>query len=266
MGWRWDWFWSILWSAFIHAVTFQWTALQQDGANLREWWRSLWDEIARRLDDLKGWAEGRISWLKGYGFGLFYQLSMDAARWVADLRTSLTRWINDIITWFNDTRNWLVDLAYRLKDEAIGWARGKADAVQTWARGYIDALIAWAVSVYQWLQPLRDLLSSWLPWVRGAIDWLKNYAWGHLQAFLANPLGYVLGWLLDPIVNLVNWWSAWGPGLRDFVVQDLPSLRNLLARGLSFLLNLVDHPMDVILEAIAPVFIDWLAHLIEENW
>lgn len=266
MGWRWVLLFDILKTFIIHVATFQWDRLDADLFWFKNWWSSYWSEIENRLDNLKGWAEGRISYLKGYAFGLFYQLGMDAARWVGDLRVSLTNWVNDLITWIHGRVNWLTDLAYRLKNEAIDWARGKADAVQTWARGYVDALIAWAVSVYQWLQPLRDLLGAWLPWVRGAIDWLKDYAWGHLQAFLANPIGYVMGWLLDPIVNLVNWWSAWGGSLRDFVVQDLPGLRNLLARGLSFLLTFVDRPGETILNLLYPVFLNWVENLIADNW
>lgn len=266
MGWRWDWFWSILWSAFVHLITLQWSALLRDGDNLKGWWRSLWDEIENRLDGLKGWAEGRISWLKGYAFGLFYRLGMDAARWVGDLRVSLTARINDIITSIYTTRDWLVDLAHRLKNEAIGWAQGAVDQVRAWAEHYTNAARDWLYNAFVWVQNFRDLLSNWLVGARAVIDWLWHHAWGQLQSFLANPLGYVLGWLLDPIRNFINWWSFWGGSLRDFVVQDLPGLRNLLARGLSFLLTFVDRPGETILNLLYPIFLSWVENLIADNW
>jgi len=256
---------NILWNALIHAVTLQWTQLNQDLEAFKDWFQSLWDLILEKVNAVRSWAEGKVSWLQGYAFGLFYQLGMDAARWVANLRTDLTSWINSIITWVTATRDWLWNEAVRLMNEAIAWARAKADAVRVWAEGYTNAVRDWLYNTFVWIQGFRDLIANWLVAAKVVIDWLWHSAWNQLKAFLSNPIGYVLGWLLPPLQDFINWWALWGGAVRDFVTQDLPRLRNLLARGFAFLFNLVDHPQDVILGTITPIFLDWLGDRIRER-
>lgn len=266
MDWRWIWFWTIVWNAFIHAVTLNWIALQQDGEDLKTWWRSLWDEITNRLDRLRDWAEGRVNWLKGYAFGLFYQLGMDAARWVANLRVELTPIINSVRTWAEGRINWLRQYAERLKNEAVQWARNSIDAAKATLYPYIDSVARGILDLFAWVDSYKWVITEWLQVSQASINWLRDWALGRLQSFLHDPIGYVLGWLLDPIVNLINWWAAWGHFLRDFVTQDLPALRNLLARGLGFLLTFVDRPGETILNLLYPIFLDWIEQVIVDNW
>ena len=266
MEWRWGWLWSILWNVLVHAVTFNWSELSRDGDRFREWWRSLWSEIESRVSGLRDWARGRISWLTGYAAGLVYRLGLQAARWVADLRVSLTGWINSIVSWVHGRINWLTGLAYNLSNQARNFAQGLINGVYAWARPYIDNAINWLRGLYAWIQPFQWLITQFLAGAQGAISWLWHTAWGTLQAFLANPIGFVLGWLVDPIRNLINWWQRYGPGLMTFVANELADLRTLWDNGKRILRALVDNPEGFIFDLLAPMFLDWLEQLIADNW
>ena len=266
MDWRWDWLWSIFWNAFIHAITFNWTELGRDGGRLKDWWRSLWAEIENRI-------RGAKSWLMGYGFGLYVQA---------------VNWINDRIAWVRGQLSWLQGYAFGLYVQAvnwinarIGWVHGRAVYLTNLARSfasslvqqaknvlypYIDYWIRWVQARFEWIQPWRDLVTNWLVRAKGVIDWLWHTAWGGLQAFLNNPIGFVLGWLLDPIRNLINWWRTYGPGLMTFVANELADLRTLWDNGKRILKALVDNPESFIFDLLAPMFLDWLAGLIADSW
>lgn len=266
MDWRWVWFWSIIWSLCVHLVTFNWGAVQQDGADLRAWWQSLWAEISNRISGLRSyllgyafgiyvqvmnwinsqiaWVRGQLSWLQGYAFGLYVQA----------------------MNWVNDRIAWLRGIAYDLYNQARAFAQAAVDAfrywVIPWVQGWVNNIRSW----YDWIQGYRSLITGWLTQAKAVIDWLWHTAWGRLQAFLRDPIGYVLGWLLDPIRNLLGFWWDYGQRLRAFIVNDLSNLRNLLAAGFPLLRRFVDRPAETILELLAPVFIEWLAGLVADNW
>lgn len=266
MDWRWNWLWSIFWNAFIHAVLFQWTELQRDGENLKGWWRSLWSEIENRVNGVRSWAQGQISWLQGYAFGLYVQTVSLVYSTRDTIYGVVGSWVNDVRNWASGQLSWLQGYAFGLYLQVRAFAQSIVNAVYSWARPYIDNAIAWVRSIYEWVQPFRDLITNWLVGARAVIDWLWHYAWGQLQAFLSNPVGYVLGWLLTPITNLINWWQLHGSGLMDFVTNELPGLRNLLARGFAFLATFIDRPGQTILDLLTPIFLDWLEGLIADNW
>jgi len=266
MDWRWDWLWSILWSAFIHLITGQWSALARDGDSFKSWWRSLWSEIEATVNRAKSWLSGyafglyvqainwindkiawvtgRLSWLQGYAFGLYVQA---------------VNWINDRINWLRGHAEWLVNAAR-------AFAQWLANEVRAFARSYVDYWRTWLYNTFQWIQPLRDLIANWLTGARAVVDWLWHYAWGQLQAFLSNPIGFVLGWLLTPIVNLINWWQKYGSLLMTFVANELVDLYNLWNNGKLILAALVSDPQGFIFDLLAPKFLDWAAGVIADNW
>lgn len=266
MEWRWGWLWSIIWNILVHAVTLQWGLLAGDAESFKSWWRSLWGEIENRLNDLRSWANSQISWLKGYAFGQIYQLSMTVAGWITDLRVTLTRTVDSVRSWAQGQINWLIGLAYSLYNQARDFAQSIVNQVYAWVRPYVDSAIHWLRGLYEWIQPFRELITGWLMGARAAVDWLWHRAWGALQAFLANPIGFVLGWLFDPIRNLINWWQTYGPGLMTFVANELHDLRTTWENGKRILKALVDNPEHFIFDLLAPMFLDWLEQLIADNW
>ena len=172
---------------------------------------------------------------------------------------SLRAWVQGRISWLQGYAFGLfVQVGNRIAQAIAAVRRFFLDRVN-WAIGFLRGL-------FGWIQHYRALITQWLVGARAVIDWLWHHAWGQLRAFLANPIAWVLGWLLSPITNLVNWWQRWGAGLMAFTVEDLPRLRNLLSRGFAFLSAFVDHPVDVILELLAPVVIEWAAGVLADNW
>ena len=266
MDWRWSWFWSILWNIVIHATSFNWDAVARDLDDLSGWWRSLWSEIENRIRGAKSWligyayglyvqavnwinsqidwAKGRLSWLQGYAFGLYLQA---------------TSFINSQISWLRGHAEWLVG-------QARSFASGLVSGVYAWARPYIDQAVSWVRLLYEWVQPYRDLISSWLVRARGAIDWLKDYALGRLQSFLSDPVGYVLGWLLTPVRNIVNWWQQYGPLLMNYVANELSEWLTIWTNGKRVFKALVDDPEQFIFDLLAPKFINWLTGVLADNW
>lgn len=266
MDWRWSWFWGIIWSLCIHLITLNWSELQRDGDNLKGWWQSLWDEIAGRIDGAKSWVQGyafglyvqalawinsqvdwvkgRLSWLQGYAFGLYVQA----------------------VNWINDRINWIRGFAESLYWQARGFAQAIVDGLRNWVIPWVQSWVNYIRSWYDWIQGYRSLITGWLMQARAVIDWLWHQAWGQLQAFLRDPIGYVLGWLLNPIRNFVNWWQRYGPLLMTFVANELAALYTLWTNGRRILEALVDDPEGFVLDLLAPMFIDWLAGLIADNW
>lgn len=266
MNWRWDWLWSIFWNAFLHAVFFQWSSLAQDGESLKSWWRSLWSEIENRVNDVRSWASRRISWLQGYAAGLYYQALVIVYRIEGAVRSTIDQRISSLWTWASGRISWLQGYALGLYYQALNVVYGIRSQIEAALRPYVDAAISWVRSLYKWIQPYRELISGWLVQARSAVDWLWHHAWRQLQAFLANPLHFVLGWLIDPIRNAINWWQQYGPLLANFAANQLPSLLNLLAAGFSLLRRFVDRPAETILELIADTFVDWAAGVIADRW
>ena len=266
MEWRWGWLWSILWNILVHAVTFNWTELGRDGDRFREWWRSLWSEIESRVNDLRSWAQGRISWLSGYAFGLYWQAISKIYDIRAAIESKVAGWVNSARSLAYSLRDQVRNLVWSLYWQARNFAQSIVNQVYAWTRPYVDNAINWLRGLYAWIQPYRDLITNWLVGARGAIDWLWHYAIGRLQAFLNDPIGFALGWLLTPIRNIVNFWQQYGPGLMTFVANELADLRTLWENGKRILKALVDNPEGFIFDLLAPMFLDWLEQLIADNW
>jgi hypothetical protein len=266
MEWRWSWFGTTVWNTLIHAVTLQWGALPGDIEELKNWWRSFWGDVSNRLTDLRNWAQGRISYLSGYAYGLFVR----GVNLIYSVRNTVynvvSGWVNTARSYAASLYNLARSLAWDLYSRARGFAQNLVNGVYAWVRPYIDNAVNWVRGLYQWIQPYRDLITDWLGRVRSAIDWLRYQAWGRLQRFLADPIGFVLGWLLDPIRNLINWWKRYGPLLMNFVANELAELYTLWANGKRILKALVNNPEGFILDLLAPMFLDWLAGLIADNW
>lgn len=266
MNWRWDWFWSILWNMFLHAVTFQWGELGSDGEDLKDWWRSLWDEITRIVDDVEDWARGQISYWSGYAYGLYVQAIDWVNSSIASVWSGITSSADAIYSWAQSWFDWLSSLAYSVRDEAIAIAQSLVNSVYDWAYPYIDSVKWWVYDQFAWIQSYYDLVVNWLQTVRGGLDWLYWNAIGEIQAFLGDPLNYVLGWLRSPLEYWIGQLQQWGSDIIGFVTEDLADLRNLLATGYSFLMTFIDRPTETILELLVPTFVDWLAGLIADSW
>lgn len=266
MDWRWSWFWSIIWSILINVITLDWSGLQQDGHNLKGWWQSLWSEIVNQINGAK-------SWIQGYAFGLYVQ----AINWInariADVRNTLS-WLQGYAyglyiqarNWIDDRINWLHGVAWGLYWQARGFAESIVNGLKYWVIPWVHAWINNIRSWYDWIQGYRWLIADWLIAARAAIEWLWHWAWGRLKAFLADPIGFVLGWLLNPIRNLINWWGQYGPLLMNFVANELGELWTFWENGKSTLKALIHDPEGFILDRLAPRFLDWAAGLIADNW
>jgi len=170
------------------------------------------------------------------------------------------------MNWINGQISWIRGLAENLYYQARMFAQSIVDGLRNWVIPWVHDWINRIRSWYDWMQGYRAIITGWLMQARAVIDWLWHQAWGHLQAFLRDPLGYVLGWLLNPIRNLINWWGQYGPLLMTFVANELADLYTLWENGKRILQALIDDPEGFILDLIAPKFIDWLAGLIADNW
>ena len=266
MEWRWGWLWSILWNILVHAVTFNWTELGRDGDRFREWWRSLWSEIENRVNALRSWAQGRISWLSGYAFGLYWQAISKIYDIRAAIESKVAGWVNGARSLAYSLRDQIRNLAWSLYWQARSFAGGLVQQAKSALYYYVDVAKDWLRGRFDWILGFRDLIVNFLAPARAVISWLWHRAWGALQAFLNDPIGFVLGWLLNPIRNLINWWQRYGPGLMTFVANELADLRTLWENGKRILKALVDNPEGFIFDLLAPMFLDWLEQLIADNW
>ena len=266
MEWRWGWLWSILWNILVHAVTFNWTELGRDGDRFREWWRSLWLEIENRINGLRSWAQGKISWLTGYVAGLVYQAALQAARTVADLRANLTAWINSIIAWMHGRISWMQGYAFGLYVQAISLINSIRSAIEAGIRAYIDGKVTWLLDKFGWVLPFKHLLPVWRDIILFVIHTLMQIAWQQVRDFLHNPIGFVLGPMFPRLMTVINFWSQYGSGLMTFVANELADLRTTWENGKIILRALVDDPERFIFDLLAPIFLDWLEQLIADNW
>jgi phage-related protein len=266
LDWRWNWIGGLLWNLVVHAVSFQWGSLGSDIDAIKGWFSSFWGAITGYADDVRNWARGQISWLSGYAFGLYVQAT-----------NLISSKINDLRSWAQGRISWVSGYAYGLYLQARNWIDSQVSSVRSWAQGLVSGVYAWARpyidwavngvrNLFAWIQPYRDLITNFLVGARSVISWLWHVAWGNLQAFLADPKGWVLRELLGPIVNGINWWKQYGPLLANFAANQLPNLLNLLGVGFGLLMRFVDRPGETILELIGERFIDWFAGLIADNW
>jgi hypothetical protein len=266
LDWRWNWIGGLLWNLVVHAVSFQWGSLPGDIDAIKGWFSSFWGEIENRVNDAKNWARGQISWLSGYAFGLYIQ----AVDWINSQIASARAWASGQIgslrslaySLYNTARSY----AYSLYTSAITLARNTANAVQSHLQGVINFWVGWLRDRYEWILSYRWLVTDFLHGAQSVISWLWHTAWSNLQAFLADPKGFVLRELLGPVIDGINWWRKYGPLLANFAANQLPNLLNLLGVGFGLLMRFVDRPGQTILELIADRFIDWLAGLIADNW
>jgi len=263
---RWNDFWSILWNILLAAVSLNWSGVQQGGADLVAWWDSLWSVILARFqavwDGVTNLSDYISEVLSSVWDGMNYRFSVLWDDLMA-LIDSVWAGLWDNVLAIRDYLEGLIGAVYTYITDLLQiWLEAAIAAVTP----FIQAAIAWVTDTFGWILDLQSLITGWLVAAKAVIDWLWNVAWTQLQAFLADPLGFVLGLLIDDIRNLLNWWIAWGEPLRNFVSEDLPALRNLLALGLTFLQTFVNDPLQTILDLIYPVFLDWLEDLIADNW
>jgi hypothetical protein len=266
LDWRWNWIGSLLWNLVVHAVSFQWSSLGSDIDAIKGWFSSFWGAITGYADDIEDWARGRISWLSGYAFGLYVQ----ALDWINSQIASVRGWVSgqfsNLWNTFWGKVSDLYSYAYSQYTAAVSWARSKVDWAIAYLKDWATWWINWLRDRYEWILSYRWLVTDFLHGAQTVINWLWHTAWGNLQAFLADPKGWVLGTLLGPLIDGINWWRKYGPMLANFAVNQLPNLLNLLGVGFGLLMRFVDRPGQTILELIADRFIDWLAGLIADNW
>lgn len=266
MGTWWWWFSEVIWEILVDFVTLNWGAIRDRLDQVIVWWTDLWDELWRRIDNITNWLTNQVNgiqnmiWVGDYLVWELIQRSVNTLRGIVDgLVENATQWLSEQVdaatAWFQG-----------LVDGAIAFAQDLVDTATAWLLAQIDQAIGWVLDGLAWIEYYKDLITVWLAGVKDFIDWLWLTASSQLIAFLADPMGFVLGLLATSLVDFINWWTAWGASLMDFVVTDLPALRNLLVVGLEFLLTLVDRPVDTILDLLRDAFLDWLENLIAENW
>ncbi len=262
----WWYFAEYIWEILLAFVTLQWGIIRDWLDAIIGWWEWVWDRIYTIIKDGDDWLRGQIHAIWGklwVGDYLVWELIEQSIAYIWEaidgLVENAVQWLSDqlaiALAWFQD-----------LIDGAIAFAQGLVDTATAWLLLQIEQAIGWVLDGLAWIEYYKDLIAVWLVDVKDFIDWLWNVANEHLVAFLADPMGYVLGLLAIPLIDLINWWAAWGAGLMDFVATDLPELRNLLVVGLEFLLTLVDRPVDTILELLTDAFLGWLEQLIADNW
>lgn len=266
MDWKWYGLFTILWNMLVYAVTFQWDRLRQEQETFRNWWADLWDRISSTATSIAtSVRDAWRTWISDIANDAWNAWNQAWAAW-QKIGSTLQEYAYDIghyiAVQINNTRNHAIGLV----NGAITLTYTVRDTIYSVLYPYIDSWIAWVTDRFEWVTPYYDLIVNWLTGARAVIDWLWYQAWAQLQAFLSDSVGWVLGWLLTPITNIVNWWATWGDRLHGFVSEDLVRLRNLLARGFQFLDNFVDNPLDEILNLLAPVVIDWLEDQIAERW
>jgi hypothetical protein len=266
VDWRWVWFWSLLWNAFVHAVTFNWSELSRDGDKLKEWWASLWGEISNQIGGVKNWAQDKVNYLAGYAYGLYISVRNEAWSWVLDARDRVTAKATEIYNYIAGRVSYLISYAQSLYNQAVSYARTVYDSLYAWARPYIDTAVNAVRSLYTWVQPYRDLITSWLATAKGAIDWLRTQAINQLQAFLRDPLGYVLGLLFSPLRDWINFYNQFGTLLKTFVANELRDWSTTWANGKKVLKAFLDDPEKFVLDIVAPRLIDLLVDELTKRW
>lgn len=262
----WWYFSEYVWEILLSFVTLAWGEIRGWLDRIIGWWATLWNNIETVIDNADNWLQEQISsikyliWVGDYLAWELIERSVNTLRAIVDgLVENATQWLSEQVdaatAWFQ-----------ALVDGAIAFAQDLVDTATAWLLEQIDQAIAWVLDGLAWIEFYEDLITVWLTDVKDFIDWLWITASSQLIAFLADPMGFVLGLLATSLVDLLNWWATFGGGLMDFVVSDLPALRNLLVVGLEFLLTLVDRPAETILELLTATFLGWLEQLIADNW
>lgn len=266
MDWRWSTFWDLMWNILVHISVLDWIALAEDGVALITWWASFWENLATRFDDIREWVKGRVTYLEDYAYDLYLQ-----AMEIIDLNKLL---MEDRIASISHTFASNMSILWSLLPD---WVEQLYIDTQTLFQGFLDSALGfimphimelrhWVYNLFSWINDHITIITEWLPSIREVVDWLFFPAYDKLNSFLTDPYGFVVGELGVTLSDVTTLWGAWAEPIKDFIVQDLPPLRNLLATGFLFLQTLVNDPLDTILTLLTPVFLDWLENLLAENW
>jgi len=265
-GTLWWYFSEYVWEILIDFVTLDWGEIRHWLNRIIGWWAGLWDRIETVIDNADNWLQGQISSIQNLIWQGDYLVWELIERSVSFLSRTVDGLIENAVQWLSDQLALLQPWVQGLIDAATAWLQDIVDTATAWLLAQIDQAIGWVLDGLAWIGYYKDLITVWLVGAKDFIDWLWTTASGPLIALLSDPMGFVLGLLATSLVDFLNWWSTFGPGLMDFVATDLPALRNLLVVGLEFLLTLVDRPVETILELLAATFLSWLEQLIADNW
>lgn len=259
-------FWDLIYSALVNAVSLNWSALVQIGQDIQNWWENLWMTWYGLIES----ARNEIEALRLYLLSViwdWYGMAIDGITaletWVGEQLQAVIDWVSaELANLGAYVEPYVAAVKTWVGEQLTSWI----DAAWAFIEPYVAAVKTWAQDTFGWILDSYTLLTEWLATVRDAITWLATYAWNSLTAFLADPWGFVLGALGGIIIDTVNWWLEWANPLTDFLTQDLPPIRNLIAQGLTLLQDFVNDPLQTILDLLYPVFLDWLENLIAENW
>lgn len=207
-------------------VIWVWQQAQNISTALPSWVTWLYNEVTNNIDPVLNWVVGRIQDLNSILQGVTTGIN-DAIS--AAVQSALNAWANVL--------------------NYAGWLYYNASSILTQfvsdPAGFIGAIASQAINT---LYPLLgDLFNFYTAVIRPALNFLTQ--------FLTDPVQFITGifnQLIDaalvplrPVLDFIAWW------------QDV---------GQQFLIALINDPVKVILDIIAPAFIDWLMKLIADNW
>lgn len=262
----WDWLWTALWNLALYIVTLQWTNIQSTLDYIRNWFSWLWDEIVDLVDDVRSFATDWINYALNYAWSVYGW----ATAYADDIRESIVAWVYEWVAYLEGVANNVYAVCIAYAYDTVMWAYntlyGYFEDTWSWVYEVTDYYYHLIWDRIAWVTDYYDLIAGWLVYARDALNWLWQEAIHALQAFIADPIGFVLGTFYHPIIDTINAWATYGAALVDFAINDLPDIRSLLATGFSFLMNFIDRPVETVLELLVPTFVDWLAGLIADSW
>lgn len=136
-----------------------------------------------------------------------------------------------------------------------------SDTIQPTLNGLIHSLD----SVWAWVDYIVAWYLNWIDTVRYYVDFYVSLHI-NLTAFLADPLGWVLGQQL----NIFRWWFAllasYGEALHHFLTVDMTDVINFWSAWRVRLWDFFENPVDWILNRLAPAVVDWLAGVLADEW
>ena len=212
-----DWFSDRYWS-FVYSlsIVWDWVTHQIDIARkaIEAWVKSITDGIS-------AWAQGWFDWL-------------------LSKINEVIQWLNSTIAWYRDWVNGLISTVYNWVSSFVAdqvkvitdWVTGGLNYIGTQLTGYINSLrdsvykdIGNLLSLYSQVSKLICLTDDN---VLSRILHLVTDGFTTLQAFIANPLGFVFGILEAQFIHFLA--DQLGAALGT-VQADLPNKQDYTHQG-----------------------------------
>jgi hypothetical protein len=232
----------------------------------RDWWNGFWGLIQTAVNTaynaIVNWVKPWFDWLD------------DWSKWAADSIADL--WTRAAAV-LEQANNYAVQLWQDLVARIVAAVQPAFDVIANLERWINEQLSTYVYPNINWL--LNQINSAWVwittsaaPWIdylysiHDRFDYLFRDAYQIIQSFILDPLAFVLGALLAPLLWWVNLYrSAWSL-LTDFFTHTLPELQNLWETAAADIQEFFSDPLKYTFDRAAAWFVDWLMDLIESNW